>query len=64
MMELSMIPAAGGVFYCHKGVPIETDPDGTGDTHRHPKLENGEHDRKRMRVCAGFMKCFDEFANE
>ena len=42
----------GATFYCHKGVPLS---DEEGQTHDQPKLPNGKHNTKNMRLCAGYL---------
>ena len=42
----------GATFYCHKGVPLSHEE---GQTHDQPKLPNGKHNTKNMRLCAGYL---------
>jgi len=42
----------GGAFYCHKGLPLSSEP---GQTHDHPKRDDGQYDTDKMRLCAGYL---------
>lgn len=43
-----------GIFYCHKGTPVSTDPH-DGQSHVHPCAVDGKPDTKQMRPCAGWL---------
>lgn len=62
------ITYAGGVFFCHKGVPFELDPEGGDKDFEYPTVETKpvvvmgqelpasvKHEVDKMRICRGYL---------
>lgn len=53
--ELMAALKAQGIFYCHKGVPIDVKGE---DGFDYPKRPDGTHDTSKLRICRGYLNMF------
>lgn len=46
----------GGVFYCHKGVPLDLSGDPDSDGFHYPRNAEGKPVARKLRTCRGFLE--------